>query len=50
MDGIARNVVAHGLDVDEVAQALIAQLAGDGLRLAVVFADWRRWSAARRSA
>jgi len=41
MDGIARNVVASGLDAAAVAQQLIAGLRGDDLRLVVVFADWR---------
>ena len=41
MDGIARNVTAHGLDAHEVAKELSAKLGGDGLRLVVVFSDWR---------
>src|SRR5262245_6199911 len=39
--GIARNVVASGLDAEQVAEQLISQLRGEGLRLVVVFADWR---------
>ncbi len=41
MDGIARNVTAQGLDAEVVARELIEKLRGDGLRLVVVFADWR---------
>ena len=41
MDGIVRNVAVHGLDVELVADELIAGLAGDDLRLVIVFADWR---------
>jgi hypothetical protein len=41
MDGIARNVTASGLDAAQVAEQLISGLRGDGLRLVVVFADWR---------
>jgi hypothetical protein len=38
---IARNVTAGGRDASQVASALVEQLRGDGLALAVVFADWR---------
>lgn len=41
MDGIARQVVASGLDATEVANKIVEGLAGPGLRLAFVFADWR---------
>jgi hypothetical protein len=41
MDGIARNVTASGLDAARVAEQLISGLRGEGLRLVVVFADWR---------
>ncbi len=41
MDGIVRNVAVHGLDVERVAHELIEGLTGEGLQLAVVFADWR---------
>jgi hypothetical protein len=41
MDGIVRNVAVQGLDVEKVAGELLAALAGDDLKLAVVFADWR---------
>lgn len=38
---IARNAWARGTDPASVAEQLIERLRGDGLRLAVVFADWR---------
>jgi len=41
MDGIARQVVASGSDASEVANRIVDGLAGPGLRLAFVFADWR---------
>jgi hypothetical protein len=41
MDGTARNVTAQGLEAEQVARELCAQLQGDGLRLVIVFADWR---------
>jgi len=41
MDGIARTVVARGFEAQRVADELAAGLRGDGLRLVVVFADWR---------
>jgi hypothetical protein len=41
MDGIARNVTANGLDAEQVALELSEKLRADGLRLVVVFHDWR---------
>ncbi len=41
VDGIARRVGAHGSDAEAVARELAEGLRGEGLRLAVVFADWR---------
>lgn len=41
MDGIARNVRVTGLDAGPVVKELTEQLAGDRLRLVLVFADWR---------
>ena len=41
MDPIARQVVATGTDATEVANRIVEGLAGPGLRLALVFADWR---------
>lgn len=41
MDAIARQVVATGTDAAEVANRIVDGLAGPGLRLALVFADWR---------
>lgn len=41
MDGIARQVVASGTDAAEVANKIAQGLAGPGLGLALVFADWR---------
>ncbi len=41
MDGIARQVVASGSDAAEVANKIVDGLSGPGLRLALVFADWR---------
>jgi hypothetical protein len=41
MDGIARSVTARGCEAERVAQELVAGVVGDGLRLAVLFADWR---------
>ena len=41
MDPIARQVVATGTDATEVANRIVERLAGPGLRLALVFADWR---------
>jgi hypothetical protein len=38
---IARNVTTTGLDAERVARAFAEQLAGNGLALVVVFADWR---------
>ena len=38
---IARNVTSTSLDAEVVARDLAAGLAGDGLKLACVFADWR---------
>jgi hypothetical protein len=38
---IARNVMVSGRDATKVAGEVVEQLRGDGLRLAVVFADWR---------
>jgi len=38
---IARNVTAGGEDATQVAADLVEKLRGDGLALAVVFADWR---------
>jgi hypothetical protein len=38
---IARNVTATGLDASLVAAQIAHDLAGEDLRLAVVFADWR---------
>lgn len=39
--GIARTVTAEGFDTGAVARDLVAGLVGNGLRLVVVFADWR---------
>jgi hypothetical protein len=41
MDGIARTVTVSGGEAGAVARQLAEQLAGDQLKLAVVFADWR---------
>jgi len=41
MSGIARTVAVAGTEPLEVARALIAALDHDGLKLVVVFADWR---------
>ncbi len=41
LDGITRNVTAAGDDVDRISADLARQLAGDDLKLALVFADWR---------
>jgi hypothetical protein len=41
MDGIARNVRVTGLDAGPVVKELTEQLAGDDLRLVILFADWR---------
>jgi hypothetical protein len=41
MDGIARNVRVTGLDAGPVVKELTEQLAGDDLRLVLLFADWR---------
>src|SRR5690348_7423711 len=41
MDGIARSVTARGFEAETVASELVSGLRGDGLRLVVVFADWR---------
>jgi hypothetical protein len=41
MSSIARQVVATGTDATEVAGRIVDALAGPGLRLALVFADWR---------
>lgn len=38
---IARTVTAKGLEVGPVVGELVAKLRGDGLRLVVVFADWK---------
>ena len=43
--GIARTVTAEGLDTAAVARDLLAGLVGNGLRMVVVFADWRLDSA-----
>ncbi len=39
--GTARTVTVVGHDAQTVARDLLAKLDGDGLKLAVVFADWR---------
>ena len=41
MRGIARQVVAAGDDAADVAARIVDELAGPGLALALVFADWR---------
>jgi hypothetical protein len=41
MDGIARSVVAVGFEAERVASELVSGLRGEGLRLVVVFIDWR---------
>ncbi len=41
MTAIARTVTASGYEAGSVVEQLVAGLGGDGLRLAVVFADWR---------
>jgi hypothetical protein len=40
-DAITRHVVATGTKAAEVAAKIVDHLAGPGLRLALVFADWR---------
>ncbi len=40
-EAISKQVVATGSDAAEVARQLAEQLAGPGLRIAFVFADWR---------
>ncbi|MGN6108280.1 MAG: FIST signal transduction protein [Kofleriaceae bacterium] len=40
-DSIARHVAAVGLDGEQVANQIVEGLRGPGLRLALVFADWR---------
>lgn len=44
--GIARTVTATGFEADGVTRDLVAGLRGDGLRVVLVFADWRIDSAA----
>jgi hypothetical protein len=41
MESIARQVVATGGDATEIANRIVEGLAGPGLKLALVFADWR---------
>lgn len=41
MDGIARNVTVAGVEAQEVVRQLADRLAGEQLKLVVVFADWR---------
>lgn len=41
MDGIVRNVTVAGLDAEVCVRDLAERLAGDELRLVLVFADWR---------
>jgi hypothetical protein len=40
-DGITRRATARGFEATRVASELCAGVKGDGLRLVVVFADWR---------
>ena len=41
MDGIARSVTVAGVEAEVVVNQLAERLAGDQLRLVIVFADWR---------
>jgi hypothetical protein len=41
MDGIARSVTVAGVEAEGVVNQLAERLAGDQLKLVVVFADWR---------